>query len=399
MFKKICIILSLAFIFTACNTGGTIQPPIMTPSTTLTQFPLPSSSPTSGSTTAISTDTLRSTATIILSQTPVPGQTPTLKPVSERDVMAFSQNKRLGRGMNIGNALEAPKEGDWGVRLTPELFHLIKDKSFNSVRLPIRWSGHTSSSAPFTIDPAFLSRVDWAVKQCLDRNLVVVLDMHAYDEVMGDPNTEKAKFMALWTQISTHYKDYSDNVYFELLNEPTGMLATISLNDFYNEAIQIIRRTNPNRTIVLGPGGYYSISWLDYLSIDEGDRNIIISVHYYSPFHFTHQGAEWVDGSTPWLGSRWTGSQKDKDDIANDFAMAVKWANQYDRPIFLGEFGAYSKAPMDDRAKWTNEVARQAESLGWSWSYWEFCSGFGIYNLADKSWNEPLVKALIPVNP
>jgi len=54
---------------------------------------------------------------------------------------------------------------------------------------------------------------------------------------------------------------------------------------------------------------------------------------------------------------------------------------------------------MDDRAKWTNEVARQAESLGWSWSYWEFCSGFGIYNLADKSWNEPLVKALIPVNP
>src|SRR5262245_33275220 len=30
--------------------------------------------------------------------------------------------KKLGRGINIGNALEAPKEGEWGVLLTAEYF-------------------------------------------------------------------------------------------------------------------------------------------------------------------------------------------------------------------------------------------------------------------------------------
>src|SRR5262249_46633402 len=33
---------------------------------------------------------------------------------------------RLGRGMNLGNALEAPQEGEWGVRLRAEYFTAIK---------------------------------------------------------------------------------------------------------------------------------------------------------------------------------------------------------------------------------------------------------------------------------
>ncbi len=33
-------------------------------------------------------------------------------------------NARLGRGINLGNALESPKEGEWGVTLQPEHFHL-----------------------------------------------------------------------------------------------------------------------------------------------------------------------------------------------------------------------------------------------------------------------------------
>src|SRR5574342_296855 len=60
----------------------------------------------------------------------------------------FAQNARLGRGMNLGNALEAPNEGDWGVTLKSEYFELIKNAGFNSVRLPIRWSTHVSANPP-----------------------------------------------------------------------------------------------------------------------------------------------------------------------------------------------------------------------------------------------------------
>jgi endoglucanase len=44
---------------------------------------------------------------------------------------AFAMNARLGRGVNLGNALEAPREGAWGVVIKEEFFPLIKEKGFN----------------------------------------------------------------------------------------------------------------------------------------------------------------------------------------------------------------------------------------------------------------------------
>ncbi|MBS3770990.1 MAG: hypothetical protein KGY69_12130, partial [Bacteroidales bacterium] len=56
---------------------------------------------------------------------------------------AEKQNQRLGRGINLGNALEAPSLGEWGVELKEEYFEMISEKGFNSVRIPIRWNAHT----------------------------------------------------------------------------------------------------------------------------------------------------------------------------------------------------------------------------------------------------------------
>src|SRR5262249_25372639 len=61
-------------------------------------------------------------------------------------------NKQLGRGINLGNALEAPKEGAWGVTLRPEYFQAIRQAGFATVRLPVKWSAHSQTSAPYTID-------------------------------------------------------------------------------------------------------------------------------------------------------------------------------------------------------------------------------------------------------
>ena len=81
--------------------------------------------------------------------------------VQPQDV--FAVNKALGRGINLGNALEAPKEGEWGVKLKAEYFTAIKKAGFATVRLPVRWSAHAGKEAPYTIDPKFAERVDWAL--------------------------------------------------------------------------------------------------------------------------------------------------------------------------------------------------------------------------------------------
>jgi endoglucanase len=61
----------------------------------------------------------------------------------------------------------------------------------------------------------------------------------------------------------------------------------------------------------------------------------------------------------------------------------------------MGEFGAYSKADLDSRVAWTNYVARAAEAHNLSWAYWEFGSGFGVYDPISLQWNEPILNVLI----
>ena len=46
--------------------------------------------------------------------------------------------------------------------------------------------------------------------------------------------------------------------------------------------------------MVVGPPMWNGIGYLDKLELPEADRNIVVTVHYYEPFPFTHQGAPWM---------------------------------------------------------------------------------------------------------
>ncbi len=298
--------------------------------------------------------------------------------------------------MNLGNALEAPNEGDWGVTLQAEYFKLIHDAKFQSVRVPIRWSAHASTDRPYTISRQFFNRVDWAIREALQNELLVIINMHHYEELFSDPENHRERFISLWEQIAAHYKDYPADVIFELCNEPHDKLTATLWNAYLVEALQVVRKTNPTRNIIIGPANWNNLNALDKLQLPADDPHIIVTFHYYSPFQFTHQGAGWVDGSDAWLGTKWTGTTSEKQAVTNDFDRVVAWATAHNRPVFMGEFGAFSTADMPSRARWTLYVARQAESHEFSWAYWEFCSGFGVYNKDTGEWRTPLLNALIP---
>lgn len=316
--------------------------------------------------------------------------------LAEKDLTAFEVNKRLGRGINLGNALEAPKEGQWGVTLQEEYFKLIKQAGFESVRIPIKWSAHALQQEPYTINANFFDRVDWAVRNALANNLYVIINMHHYDEIYDEPEKHLERFVCLWEQIAEHYKDQNEAVLFELLNEPCKKLDDKIWNQLAADTLRVVRKTNPQRVVVIGPTSWNSIDKLDKLVLSASDKNIIVSCHYYLPFNFTHQGATWVgEQSKNWVGTKWTGTDKERDAIEKDFDRAFEWGKKHNRPIYLGEFGAYSKGDMESRARWTSFVAREAEKRNFSWSYWEFCSGFGVYDSSEKKWRQPLLKSLI----
>ena len=304
-------------------------------------------------------------------------------------------NSALGRGINLGNALEAPKEGAWGVTLKPEYFKAIKAAGFASVRLPVKWSARAGAEAPYAVDPKFAERVDWAIDQALANKLNIIVNVHHYNEMDADPDKHLPRLVSLWEQIAARYKDRPAAVYFELLNEPHDKLTEAKWNAAIPRLLAAVRKTNPTRPVIVGPEHWNSVRALDKLELPEKDRNLILTIHYYEPFQFTHQGASWVKGANQWKGRKWTGTAAEQAAVRQSFEQAAAWAKAHGRPVFLGEFGAYEGADTESRVRWTRFVAREAERLGFSWAYWEFCSGFGAYDPRTGMWREALKAALV----
>ncbi len=309
---------------------------------------------------------------------------------------AFLQNKKLGRGINIANALEAPKEGSWGLYINDEYFPKIKAVGFTSIRIPIRWSAYSNDAFPYTINEDFFHRIESLIKTALRSNLSVIINVHHFDDLFNDPSKLSEKLILIWKQIAIRYKDYSDNLFFELLNEPHFRLTVSKWNSLLNKIVQIIRTSNPARTILIGPAKWNKINGLKKLLLPANDKNIIVSFHYYSPFTFTHQGAEWIKFSNFFIGKKWRGTEKELNKIEKDFKFVKKWSIKHNIPINLGEFGAYKKADLTSRKIWTNAIARTAEKYNFSWIYWEFGAGFGAYDIVKNKWNNEILKSLLP---
>src|SRR5262245_23993095 len=322
---------------------------------------------------------------------------PAALPASWSDMPdVFNINEGLGRGVNFGNALEAPTEGAWGMELKEEYFAAVKKAGFQHVRIPIKWSAHAKAEPPYTIDPKFFERIDWAIEQALSRGLAAIINAHHYDELDKDPDKHEARLIGLWKQIADRFKDKSDRLVFEFLNEPHEKLTEERWNRMIGPLLKAVRPTNPRRAIVVGPSQWNNFRNLEKMQLPADDRYLIATFHYYEPFQFTHQGAEWAKGSDAWRGRTWTGTPEQMKTLESDFARAKAWATKERRPLYLGEFGAYQGAGMDSRVKWTTAVARVAEKHRMSWAYWEFGAGFGAYDRKASQWREPLLRALVP---
>ncbi|MDX8340309.1 cellulase family glycosylhydrolase [Draconibacterium sp. IB214405] len=309
---------------------------------------------------------------------------------------AFEINEKLGRGVNFGNMFEAPTETEWGNPWKPQYPGIVADLGFNHIRIPIRWepAERSSSTDPYTINTVFLNRIKQVVDSTLNNGLYAIINMHHHEALYDDPDGQKARFLAQWKQISEFFADYPDQLLFEILNEPHGNLDAATWNTLFSDALTTIREDNPERVVLIGTAEYGGLGGLSKLEFPNDD-NIIVTVHYYNPFSFTHQGAEWSDGSDAWLGTEWTDTETERQIVQNEFAPLKALEQEKNIPVHVGEFGSYNKADMDSRERWTTYIARFIESQRWSWAYWEFSAGFGIYNPSDGTYNDRLVDALL----
>lgn len=319
---------------------------------------------------------------------PAPSPAPTPKFVG---MEAFAQVAEMGRGVNV-----LSEDPGWtdpaNARFKPEYMKKIHDAGFGTARIVINAFDHMDPY--YVIEAGYLARLDTMVKAGLDAGLTVILDEHDFIFCAKDAVTCVSKLNAFWAQVAPRYKDAPAKLVFEILNEPNGAMTTELWNAQIRQTLPIIRATNPVRNVIIGPSSWNSLGMLAKLELPVADRHIIATFHYYSPMEFTHQGSPWVT-QFKLTGRNW-GSDEDMAQVNKDFDAVKAWSNEFNRPILLGEFGAYETAPADGRIRYTAYLARAAEQRGFAWAYWGFDKDFIVYDISKDAWVEPILNALIP---
>jgi endoglucanase len=319
-------------------------------------------------------------------------QAPAKPERGHRDALQVS-SPEIGRCMNLSNALEADYEGQWGYRIEFGHIDAIARAGFDTIRLPVRWSAHLDGQgAAARIDAGVLARVDAIVGHARSRGLTVILDVHHYDEMIADPAGRLPELDAIWRQLARHYAGYSDELVFELLNEPTDRVPAAQVDAINARLLATIRGISPERWVILSSTRWNNIDGLLQMQLPADDPRVIATVHYYSPFDFTHQGAPWAN--RPQTGIGW-GGPADEAELARDFDIVARYAEAQNVPVLLGEFGVYYRVPEHLRARWTGAVRRAAEARGLSWCYWGFAGSLRAYDREAGAWIPEMLEALV----
>jgi endoglucanase len=319
-------------------------------------------------------------------------------------------------GWNLGNSLDAPEgETAWGnPAVTQELLQAVADAGFGVVRIPVTWSLHLGPAPSYTIEPAWLARVDEVVGYALDAGLHAIINLHHdgaddYDGVewlkltdaAGAISTEtnaavEAQFVQVWTQLATHFVEHDERLWLESMNEihdgydapdPAYYGIINHLNQQFVDTVRATGGRNAERFLVVP--GYntnvdYTLAGFEAPSDSVADR-LILSVHYYDPWSFAGEA------STPVWGSASAGTDTwgQEDHVVSQFDKLKAQFVDQGLPVMIGEYGAVNQAGYENYRRYYMEfVTKAARDRGLLPVYWDNGgqgSGMDNFGLFDRA--------------
>jgi len=327
------------------------------------------------------------------------------------------------RGVNLSGWFEQPSPRE--IRFTRfgrQDFQNIKSLGADAIRLPIKLLEMTSGAPDYKLDPLFLGFLDEVVGWAEAMQLYLILDNHTFDSAKPtDPGIEQA-LLKIWPQMAAHYKERSEFILYEVLNEPHG-IDLAKWGRIQGNVIQAIRAVDQKHIIVVGAANWNTYNDLASLPVYP-DKNLIYTFHFYDPFLFTHQGASWTDQAAvagipfppdaarmpavpkqlrnTWVEKKFSNYPKDGSpaEVQRLINIAVDFGRTRQVPIWCGEFGAYLlKSDPADRVAWYKMVREYLESQNIAWTSWDYFGGFGLFKDEPggdfaSDLNIPLIQAL-----
>lgn len=312
-------------------------------------------------------------------------------------------------GWNLGNTLDATGTGldsemSWGnPKTTEDMILKLKAAGFNAVRIPTTWEKHMDES--YTIDAAWMARVQEIVDYAYDNDMYAILNMH-HEEWHYPDNANKdaasARLEACWTQIAEHFRDYDERLIFEGMNEPRwkntsfewnggndeGRAVVNHLNNVFVDAVRATGGNNEHRFLMVCPyAANCGESALAALELPDDDR-LIVSVHAYIPYGF----ALAENGTTKWVADR-----------GNCTTEIDQLAEVLDRlfiskgtAVIIGETGAQNRENEEFRCNWAEYYFGKFAEMGIPCFWWDngaFFSGekFGLLDRRLLQFKYPLL--------
>jgi endoglucanase len=330
----------------------------------------------------------------------------------------------MGPGFNIGNTFENGKNSTTFVAVKP-IIDLVKNAGMKHIRIPVTWMDRFTANDHLAGDNGnvnyqharfkeLVKIIDYAISV----NMYVVVNTHHEHWLKDNYDGSAAfdtKFSTLWTGIATYFKDYSDKLIFEVLNEPEGNLgewdgngpfpdptSTLALtnvrkvNKVGYDAIRAVGGNNTTRLIMIGTNAQGNEQMIEEVYPSKAtlpgggtDKYLSIQVHSYNPWNFCGQ-----TGSN----ANFPGSST----IENAIKKVGVHSRLLDVPVNYGEFGVGRDANPTERNTdivrgYYKTFATTTLSEGMSYSVWCDRGWFGLVNSSGTSFTNNIVPFMLAI--
>ncbi len=302
----------------------------------------------------------------------------------------------LSKGINLSALEDKNKPSSYLNK--EETYTNIASKGFDHIRLPVDFRNYANDEGE--VKKSFYRRLDKIINLANNAGLAVMLDFHGWYDLNVSKGDAKL-FLDIWKDVAEHYKDYSNLLLFELINEPHttegGDLNMSTLTALQTAAIENIREISPERTVVVATAEWNGPWTLKNFNLTEFD-NIIVAVHSYEPMDFTHQGFAWMETEDVKLEL----TDEMIEELDKQLKLIVDFTNRTGMKVVLNEFGLNTGGHIsdEDMHRYLSHITAFAEENGIAWTYWEYNAGFGVFEpdhlgSAKGEWRENVLDALL----
>lgn len=322
------------------------------------------------------------------------------------------------KGLNLSEWLEVGGFGN--VRKCiygKQDFENIKELGVEIIRVPIWFEEFSSGKPDYIVEDWLWESIDNAVSWCEEYQMYMIIDFHnnCSDGHPTKPDVEKM-LVKIWKQIAERYKDKSDYVLYEIMNEPHLSSASpeadiVKWGKVQGNVLKEIRAIDKKHTVIVGGEQSNSLGAMLKLP-DYKDDNIIYNFHDYTPFLFTHQGAEWWNPMSyfkhvpfPYVKEKMPPAPKNATDEAKWFYKnyekdaseknlvapldkAIEFANKRNSALMCNEYGVMmTYADEQERVNWYAMKTKWMKERNIIRVSWDYTGKFGIFNSVSDTGN------------